>query len=71
MIRMLWALAAFAVGILILSVIVWLCHLVIGMLALPAPIDQIALIVIGLVGLIVLIIMCINIYNGTLPPRSQ
>lgn len=62
---MLTALLVFLVGILVLSVVIYVCHLVIEMLKLPEPINKIALLIIGLIGLVVLIMLAVGVYNGT------
>ena len=53
--RKLGALLAFLVGCLVLAVCLYVAHLIIGMLALPPQIGQLALIIIGLIGLVALI----------------
>lgn len=65
--RILWATAVFAVGCLALAIVVWLAQLVIGMLALPAPISQIALIVLGIIGLVLLIMAAVWAFQN--PPK--
>lgn len=61
---MLSALLVFLIGVLVLSVVLYICHLVLGMLTLPANIKQIALAVIGLIGLIVLIMLAVQVFGG-------
>jgi hypothetical protein len=61
---MLSGLLVFLVGVLVLAVVVYVCHLVIDMLSLPANVKQIALIVIGLIGLVVLVILAIQAWGG-------
>lgn len=58
------AVLLFLVGCLVLAVVVYICHLVIGFLALPAAIAQIAVLVVGLGGLIVLFVLAYNVYIG-------
>ncbi len=64
MIALLWALIVFLVGCLALVVIIYVAKLVLVQLELPAPVNQIALLILGLIGLIVLIILVIAVYNG-------
>ncbi len=61
---MLWALLVFLIGCLVLAVVIYICKLLLAMLELPPPIQQIALLIIGLVGLIVLLILAINVFKG-------
>ena len=60
----LYALLAFLVGCLILAVVIYVVKLIIDMLELPAPVKQIALIIIGLIGLIVVILLAVQVFNG-------
>jgi hypothetical protein len=62
---MLTALLVFLVGALILCVIIYVAHLVIAMLKLPEPINQIAVLIVGLICLVALIMLCVGVYNGT------
>ncbi len=61
---MLSALLAFLVGCLVLAVVIYVVHLVLGMLQLPAPITQIALLIFGLIGLVILIALAVSVYQG-------
>lgn len=61
---MLWALLVFLVGCLVLAVVLYVAKLILGMLELPPPVAQIALIIIGLIGLVVLIMLCLNVARG-------
>jgi hypothetical protein len=58
---MLIALLYFLVGCLVLAVVLYVAKLILGMLDLPPPVQQIALIIIGLVGLIFLILLVMNV----------
>lgn len=61
---MLGSLLVFLVGCLVLAVVLYVVHLVMGMLTLPDQVKQIALCIIGLIGLIVLIMLAVNVFNG-------
>jgi hypothetical protein len=61
---MLAALLTFLVGCLILAVVLYVVSLVMGMITLPAPIKEIALIIVGLIGLVVLIMLAISVFNN-------
>ena len=61
---MLGGLLTFLLGCLILAVVLYVVHLVIGMLDLPGNVKQIATVIIALIGLIVLIILAINVFGG-------
>ena len=61
---MLSALLVFLIGALILAVVVYVCHMIIGMISLPEPINRIALLIVGLIGLVLLLILTIGIYSG-------
>lgn len=61
---MLSALLIFLIGCLVLAVVIYVFHLVLGMLTLPEPVKQIALIIVGLIGLVILLILAVNVYNG-------
>jgi hypothetical protein len=50
-------LLTFLLGDLVLAVILYVVHLVIDMLTLPANIKQIALIIVGLIGLVLLFML--------------
>jgi protein-S-isoprenylcysteine O-methyltransferase Ste14 len=62
---MLRALGVFLVGALILAVVLYVAHLVIGLLTLPPAIAQLALIIIGLLGLIALIYLAVYAFRNT------
>lgn len=61
---MLAALLTFLVGCLVLAVVLYVVNLVMGMITLPEPIKQIALIIIGLIGLVILIMLAVNAFQG-------
>lgn len=61
---MISALLTFLVGCLVLACVVYVVSLVMGMLTLPDPVKQIALIIVGLIGLVMLIGMAVSVYNG-------
>lgn len=61
---MLGALLAFLVGCLVLAVVLYVVHLVMGMIDLPPNVRQIALVIIGLIALIVLIMLVVQVFNG-------
>jgi hypothetical protein len=61
---MLGALLVFLVGCLVLAVVIYVIHLIMGMLTLPDPVKQIALLILGLIGLIALIALAVNVFNG-------
>lgn len=64
---MLGALLTFLIGCLVLVVILYTVHVVIGMLTLPAQVKQIALLIIGLIGLIALIMLAMSVFRGGVP----
>jgi hypothetical protein len=61
---MLGALLTFLLGCLVLAIIIYVLHLILGMLSLPPEVKQIALLIIGLIGLIVLIMLAVNVFRG-------
>lgn len=61
---MLNSLLVFLIGCLILACVLYVCHLIIGMLELPPPVRQIALIIIGLIGLVILLILATGAFGG-------
>lgn len=61
---MLTALLVFLVGALVLAVIMYVVHMLIGMMHLPPEIVKIALLIFALVCLIILIIMVVAVYRG-------
>jgi hypothetical protein len=58
------ALLVFLIGCLVLAVVLYVVSLVMGMITLPDPIKQIAMIVIGLIGFICLIMLAMNVFRG-------
>ena len=66
---MLMALLYFLVGCLVLAVVLYVVKLILAMLELPAPVQQIALIIVGLVGLIFLIILVMGVMPASGVPR--
>ncbi|MES2342334.1 MAG: hypothetical protein V4597_11695 [Pseudomonadota bacterium] len=63
---MLTALLVFLVGALVLAVVIYIAKLLLAMFELPPPIQQIALLILGLIGLVLLIILCVHAFNGGL-----
>jgi hypothetical protein len=61
---MLGGLLTFLLGCLVLAVVLYVVHLVVGMLDLPPNVKQIATIIIALIGLIVLVVLAINVFSG-------
>lgn len=61
---MLGALLTFLIGCLVLAAVIYVVHLVLGMLTLPDPMKQIALVIIGLIGLVVLLMLAANVFQG-------
>lgn len=61
---MLYALLVFLVGALILACVLYVIHLVVGMLTLPPQVKQIALVIVGLIGLVILVILAVNVFQG-------
>lgn len=61
---MLGSLLMFLVGCLVLAVVLYVVHLVMGMIDLPPAVRQIALIIIGLIALIVLIMLAVQVFQG-------
>jgi hypothetical protein len=64
---MLGAIITFLVGILILLLVLWVARLVIAQLGLPAPMQQIALAIVGVIGLVILLYLLLGVFNGTGP----
>jgi hypothetical protein len=58
---MLMALLYFLVGCLVLAVVLYVAKLILAMMDLPPPVQQIALIIIGLVGLICLLVLVFSV----------
>jgi hypothetical protein len=67
---MLRALLWFLCGAFALCVVLWVVHLLIGMMDLPPPIAQLAITIIGLIGLVVLLILCVRVFNNPGPPGT-
>jgi hypothetical protein len=61
---MLTALLTFLIGCLVLAGVIYVIHLMLGMLTLPPEMRQIALVIVGLIGLVVLIILAVNVFQG-------
>lgn len=61
---MLGALLVFLAGCLILAVVLYVFKLILGVLELPPPVAQIALLIIGLIGLVVLIFLALRVLDG-------
>lgn len=54
----------FLVGALVLAVVVYVAKLLLALFELPPPIQQIALLILGLIGLVLLIMLCVHVYSG-------
>lgn len=61
---MLAALLTFLIGCLVLAVVLYVVHLVMGMIDLPPNVRQIALLIVGLIALVVLIMLAVNVFQG-------
>ena len=61
---MLGALIVFLIGCLVLAVVIYVIHLLMNMLELPAPIKQIALLILGLIFLVIILMLALNVYSG-------
>lgn len=61
---MLRALAYFLVGCLVLAVVIYVCSLILALLALPPAISHIALIILGLLGLLALVWLAVRVFKG-------
>ncbi len=65
---MLVALLVFLIGCLVLAVVIYVFNLILGMLTLPPPIKEIALIIVGLIGLVLLCMLAVNVFRtGAVP----
>lgn len=61
---MLNSLLVFLIGCLILAVIIYIARLILGMLALPDPVNKIALLIVGLIGLVILLGLATGAMGG-------
>ncbi len=61
---MLGALIVFLLGCLALVVVLYVAKIVLVMCELPPPVQQIAMLVIGLIGLAFLIMLCLEVYHS-------
>lgn len=64
---MLSGLLVFLIGCLVLAVILYVAKLILDMLSLPAPVNQIALLILALIGLLVLITLALRAFGGGIP----
>lgn len=64
---MLSGLLVFLVGCLVLAVILYVAKMILDILSLPAPVNQIALLILGLIGLLVLIMLALRAFGGGIP----
>lgn len=61
---MLSALLVFLIGCLVLAVVIYVVHLLMGMIELPPQVKQIALLILGLIFLIVILMLALSVYSG-------
>ncbi len=61
---MLMALLVFLIGCLVLAVVIYVVKLILDMLGLPPPINQIAMLIVGLIGLVLLLMLTVNAFRG-------
>lgn len=59
---MLAALLYFLVGCLVIGVVLYVAHLVLGMTHLPPQVKQIAYVVIGLIALVALVMLALSVF---------
>jgi hypothetical protein len=65
---MLRSLGIFLVGVLVIVIVVYVLHLLLGMLALPADVTTMANLIVGLLALIGAVILGMKVFRGDVPP---
>lgn len=61
---MLSGLLTFLVGCLVLAVVLYVVHLLMGMIDLPPNVKQIALVIVGLIALVILVMLAVRAFQG-------
>ncbi len=61
---MLGALLTFLVGCLVLAIVVYVVHLLMGMIELPPEVRKIALLILGLICFVVIIMLAVSVFRG-------